>query len=166
MFRTSQQGDVALRIVGDQARYNRNCGVALVVNSEKNFVFWIILGAETGVVLVGGEVNAMHRLQDTYRRLKCLRWGWRRRRVRFARKSQRGKNCQQVIDERKSGDYQDRNDPSVVEMNHCGGLILELSRRDDSDAYANEKHAGPAEAVHVFLQSIFCAQRTHHITQR
>ena len=68
-----------------------------------------------------------------------------------ARKGQGGKNGQEVIDQGKSSDYEHRDDPSVVEMNHCRLLMSELSGSHDSHAYANQKHAGPAHAVHVFL---------------
>ena len=81
-------------------------------------------------------------------------------------KANAAKMASRVIDQGKSSDYQYRNDPSVVEMNHCCLLMSELSGSHDSHAYANQKHAGPAHAVDVFLQNIFCSQRAHHITQR
>src|ERR1700686_5675910 len=77
IFGTNQQDDASLRIVRDQASDNRNCRVALLVDGEKNFVIGVILSAETRVVFVGREVNAVHGLQDTYGQFKCWNECWR-----------------------------------------------------------------------------------------
>src|SRR2546426_11387401 len=64
MVEPNQQANGQLRKVPDQLEDDWNRGVLFVRSREQDFVFGVVLAAETGEVLVGLAVESPHRLED------------------------------------------------------------------------------------------------------